>query len=78
MRPEAMEIHTEQPQKRNMEYVFSAIINDYDTHGNVLRYFLTSNGVDLYADVLFRSSNVYAVGQKVYVSLEKRDCLSIV
>ena len=45
--------------KKNRLFQGIAVINDYYTHGNVLRYYLTSNGVDLYADVLFRSANVY-------------------
>lgn len=45
--------------------------------GNVLRYHICVNGVELRADTLFRSFALFQDGDKVWMSIEKRNCLEI-
>jgi len=77
IRPEVMEIHNEQPASEDSHYVFPAIVKDCIPHGNILRYYMLSNDVELHIDVLFRSYHLYKEGQQVYVRLEKRNCLNL-
>ena len=43
----------------------------------MLRYKVEVNGVQLAADTLFRSFSIYENGSKVWLSLEKRNCLQV-
>ncbi len=56
---------------------FQAIVESHISHGNVLRYTLCTNGVPFHVDVLFRSFQLFEIGQKLYLSVEKKNCLEI-
>ena len=46
--------------------------------GNVLRYHILANEIELRVDTLFRSFTLYPQGEKLWMSVEKRNCLEIV
>ena len=79
IRPEVIEISPE-IFADNMEnsVTFKTKITDTMSHGNVLRYTLENeNGVKLKSEVLFRSFRLYDIGQELYVTIEKKNCLEI-
>ena len=45
--------------------------------GNVLRYTVQCDTMQLYVDTLFRSFNIYDIGSDVWLSIPEHDCLSI-
>lgn len=77
IRPETIEISTGKKEKSEGTYQIPGVIRDNTPHGNVLRYTVLANGVELKADVLFRSFQLYSENQEVYLNIEKRDCLKI-
>lgn len=75
IRPETIELSST-PHEINPEaYVFIATVKDHTLHGNVLRYTLLFNAIEIKADVLFRSFTLFNHGSTVYVSIEKHNCL---
>lgn len=76
IRPEALNIARE---KQNLPgtYDIECTVIDSTPRGNVLRYKVDVNGVQLSADTLFRSFSIYENGSKVWLSLEKRNCLHV-
>lgn len=79
IRPEVIEISTEKPSKEERQVVtFKTKVTDSISHGNVLRYTLEAdNGMKLKGEVLFRSFRLYDIGQELYVTIEKKNCLEI-
>ena len=77
IRPEAVEISTVPQEFSDCAYHLCATIDSYIPHGNVLRYTVTSSGVSLEADVLFRSFTIFEPGQTVYLCIQKRNCLPV-
>ena len=45
--------------------------------GNVLRYHIDINGVEVYADVLFRSMSMFNVGEKINVGVADHNCVRL-
>lgn len=77
IRPETVEISpTPFPEKED-SYRFEAIIREHTSHGNVLRYTLETKGESLKAEVMFRSAQLFSEGSKVFVHIEKRNCLAV-
>ena len=76
IRREALNIARE---KQNLPgtYDIECTVIDSTPRGNVLRYKVDVNGVQLSADTLFRSFSIYENGSKVWLSLEKRNCLHV-
>lgn len=75
IRPEAMEISIEEMDRKEHFHYFQGIIRSHLSHGNVLRYLVDVNGVELEVDVLFRSHFLYNNGQTVHIAVEHRNCL---
>ena len=76
IRPETIHIQTEPIEDKNM-YVFEAIVDNYISRGNVLRYTLRHEDVLFKSEVLFRSYTLFDEGQKVYVGIEPHNILEI-
>ena len=76
IRPEVLNIARE---KQNLPgtYDIEGTVIDSTPRGNVLRYKVDVNGVQLSADTLFRGFSIYENGSKVWLSLEKRNCLHV-
>jgi putative spermidine/putrescine transport system ATP-binding protein len=77
IRPEAMEMSLIPFRERDNFHQFEGKIVSHLSHGNVLRYHVEVNGIILEADVLFRSYYLYDNGQKVYITVENRNCLMV-
>ena len=75
IRPETLELSAVPAAPRQDAYQFAATVKDYTLHGNVLRYTLQAQQVELKADALFRSFSRFDVGQQVYVTLEQHNRL---
>lgn len=76
IRPETILLSHEKKNREN-SYELEGRILESRSVGNVLRYHVNVNGVDLRADTLFRSFSLYNDGDKVWISLEKRNCLEL-
>lgn len=78
IRPETVELSAIPLPPDDLAYQFPAVIKDHMLHGNVLRYTLSVEGIELKSDVLFRSFLLFEHNSPVYVSIAKRNCLHIV
>lgn len=76
IRPETLLIQSEPIQDDTM-YVFEAVVDNYISRGNVLRYTLRCQDVIFKSEVLFRSFTLFNEGQKVYVGIEPHNILAI-
>ncbi|MEI6100911.1 MAG: ABC transporter ATP-binding protein [Eubacteriales bacterium] len=77
IRPETIEISASKKEDYEGFYQIAGVVRDNTPHGNVLRYTVEANGIQLKADVLFRSFQLFSENQEVYLSIEKRNCLKI-
>ena len=77
IRPETILVSHEKMNKENC-YEVEGVIKESRSVGNVLRYHIDVNGVDLRADTLYRSFSLFNDGDKVWISVEKRNCLELV
>jgi putative spermidine/putrescine transport system ATP-binding protein len=77
IRPETIEISASKKEDHEEFYQIAGVIRDNTPHGNVLRYTVMANGVQLKADVLFRSFQIFNNNQEVYLYIEKRNCVKI-
>lgn len=76
IRPETIALSREKIDQPNTIELECTILSSRSV-GNVLRYHIEVNGVELRADTLFRSFTLYPNGEKVWMSVEKRNCLEI-
>ena len=76
IRPETFSI-SGAPLDNGEEYQFAGVIQGSTPRGNVLRYQVLAEGVELQVDVLFRSRVLFEEGEKVYLSVAERNCISL-
>lgn len=76
IRPETITI-TNEKQNKSDSYEVKGKIVESRSIGSVLRYHVDVNGVEVRVDTLFRSFLLFANGQEIWLSLEKRNCLKI-
>ena len=76
IRPETIAISNEPITDKNTN-VFEAVVEDYISRGNVLRYTLKCDDVIFKSEMLFRSFTLFDEGQKVYVGIEPHNILAI-
>lgn len=77
IRPETVEITKARAEGKQDVYQFKGQIKGFVPKGNVLRYYIDVNGVELKADTLFKSCNVYKSDTDVYLAVEKNNCLRV-
>lgn len=79
IRPEVIELLAKKPELEDENHVsFKVKIEDSVPHGNVLRYTLkTENDLILKSEVLFRSFTLFNVGDEIFVTIDKKNCLEI-
>ncbi|WP_313468262.1 TOBE domain-containing protein [Carnobacterium sp.] len=58
-------------------YALHGKIVDQSTSGNILSYYVDCSGINLRVDELYRSFNLFKVGEDVHLSFEKRNCLEV-
>ncbi len=76
IRPETITLSKE-PLNKSDEYLLEGCIKSNSPRGNVLRYQVEVKGIHLHADVLFRSFTLYENESPIYISIPKRDCLTL-
>lgn len=76
IRPETIAISREKQNHEN-SYEFRGKVVESRSRGNVLRYVIDVNGIKISADTLFRSFSIFENQSDVWLSLEKRNCLSV-
>lgn len=76
IRPETIAIAKEKPGRDHCLEVYGTI-QESITRGNVLRYTVDVNGVKLQADTLFRSFSIFQTGERVWLSVEHKNCLQM-
>ena len=76
IRPETIAISREKPNRANA-YEWQGTVLESRSRGNVLRYTIDVNGVQIFADTLFRSFSIFEDQEKVWLSVEKRNCLAV-
>lgn len=59
------------------DYCMKGTITDSVPRGNVLRYTININEVEVYADVLFRSTSMYNVGDKLNIGVSDHNCVRL-
>ena len=76
IRPETIAISREKPNRANA-YEWQGTVLESRSRGNVLRYTIDVNGIQIFADTLFRSFSIFEDQEKVWLSVEKRNCLAV-
>ena len=76
IRPETF-LLSKEPVESEEEYKMEGTILDCVPRGNVLRYKIGINKVNVYADVLFRSFAMYDPGDTVYVGVADHNCIRL-
>ena len=76
IRPETFSI-SDSPLDNDEEYRFEGVIQGSTPRGNVLRYRVLAGGVKIHVDVLFRSRVLFEEGERVYLSVAERNCISL-
>jgi putative spermidine/putrescine transport system ATP-binding protein len=78
IRPETIAISKTPFELNDNTYQFKATIINHTIRGNVIRYGIIINGINLNVDVLFRSFMLFEEGNETFVSIEKHNCLSLI
>lgn len=77
IRPEIITVSREKIFELESQYCVLGNITDFTLHGNILSYKICCGSVCITADVLYRSFNLYEIGEEVYLSFEKRNCIKL-
>nr|WP_296267243.1 ABC transporter ATP-binding protein [uncultured Merdimonas sp.] len=75
IRPETFFLSKEQITTE--DYCMEGTITDSVPRGNVLRYSVNINDVEVYADVLFRSASIYDIGERIHIGISDRNCVRL-
>ena len=59
------------------DYCMQGLITDSVPRGNVLRYTININDVEVYADVLFRSISMYNIGDRLNIGVSDHNCVRL-
>ncbi|HJD46320.1 MAG TPA: ABC transporter ATP-binding protein [Candidatus Mediterraneibacter norfolkensis] len=59
------------------DYCMQGVITDSVPRGNVLRYTININDVEVYADVLFRSISMYNIGDRLNIGVSDHNCVRL-
>lgn len=59
------------------DYCMQGTITDSVARGNVLRYTVNINDVEVYADVLFRSISMFNVGDRLNIGVSDHNCIPV-
>ncbi|MDD3402797.1 MAG: ABC transporter ATP-binding protein [Hespellia sp.] len=76
IRPETLILSREQISSGE-SYKMQGEILDRVPRGNVLRYKVRTNGVEVYVDVLFRSASMYEIGDTAFMALADHNCVRL-
>ncbi|MFR5601765.1 MAG: ABC transporter ATP-binding protein [Lachnospiraceae bacterium] len=76
IRPETITMTRQRPED-NGSYILCGTVVDSTPRGNVLRYTVQVEDTKLHVDALFRSFHMFDIGEELFLSLPKHDCLCI-
>ena len=76
IRPETIAMSRQRPAEDGC-YILRGTVQDSIPRGNVIRYAVRVEDTRLNVDVLFRSFHMFDLGEELYLSLPKHDCLCI-
>ncbi|MBQ6426885.1 MAG: ABC transporter ATP-binding protein [Clostridia bacterium] len=74
-RPEIIGISRTEPEEEAI--VIKGTVRNQIPHGNIVRYTIDANGVELDADILFEASSIFEIGEQVYVSIKDGNILEL-
>lgn len=77
IRPEIISISKDNNFDSETEISVHGNVADYTLHGNILSYKIQCGDVNMSADVLYRSFNLFDIGETVNLVFEKRNCVAI-
>ena len=77
IRPEAIMLSPVPfPEQSNHSYHLEGTIVNRIPHGNIIRYSVEVSKVSLKIDTLFQNSEIFDVGQSIYLKIFEKDILS--
>ena len=76
IRPETI-MMSKAPIANDDRFKMKGVIKEHIARGNVLRYTIDVDGIEVYADALFRSVSIFQDGEKVYLSIAEHNCVAI-
>ena len=77
IRPEVIDSSKTPFEPDEERYTLAGKVVDQSTSGNILSYYVDCSVVNLRVDELYRSFNLFKVGEDVHLSFEKRNCLEV-
>lgn len=77
IRPEVIELVSTEVQPGEDYYLLRGIIVGNIITSNILTYYIDVNGVEVRADILYRSFNIHNDGESINIKILKRNCLQL-
>lgn len=74
IRPEIVRINLEVADESKRFHMEGEVVNSL-SHGNLMRYTILCNGVEINADIMFEKSHLLEIGQKVRLSIRKTNVI---
>ena len=76
-RPELIMIRDKPFEEEGYDMYFTGRIKVRLPHGNILRYAIDCNGVQIVVDVLFKKARLFPDDAQVYLAMKKADCIRL-
>ena len=76
IRPEIVRINLEVADESTRYHMEGKVIDSL-SHGNLMRYTILCNGVEINADIMFEKSHLLEIGQKVRLSIRKSNVIMV-
>lgn len=76
IRPEIVRINMELPDESARYHMEGTVVNSL-SHGNLIRYAISCNGVEVNADIMFEKSHLLEMGQKVKLSIRRTNVIAL-
>ena len=76
IRPEIVRINLEVADESTRYHMEGKVIDSL-SHGNLMRYTILCNGVEINADIMFEKSHLLEIGQKVRLSIRKSNVIML-
>ncbi len=76
VRPEVVRINYTTTAAAPRYYMEGVVVNSI-SHGNLIRYTVRCNGIDINSDIMFEKNSLLEMGQKVKVSIRKSNVIAL-
>ncbi|MFA5576763.1 MAG: ABC transporter ATP-binding protein [Tissierellaceae bacterium] len=77
IRSETIELSEEKFEQDRESYSLWGYIDNISFRGNIVRYAIKIGNISLNADILFRDSKTFDMGQEIYLQIDKKSCVEI-